>query len=273
MHFDLMDRVKYCILGLAIGGIGSATAFSQAAFTVPPITGMRLTFESHFSSLRTQAFGEKNWMTTGPTGWRTLQSNREAEYYSDASVGVDPFRVDNGILTITAAPGKNPADLPYNSGMLTTYRLFSQVYGYFEMRAKLPAGAGLWPAFWLSPADRSWPPEIDIMEQLGNDPATIYVGTHSAVGDPNVGTTMPIKVSDTSRGFHVYGLDWEKEEIVWYFDGEPIRRLPTPADMHKPMYILINLAVGGAGSWPGPPNEATVFPARFQVEYLRAYSR
>jgi beta-glucanase (GH16 family) len=240
--------------------------------TAPPTARMHVTFESHFDSLNNTAAGEGDWMTTGASGWRTLGNNKEAEYYSDASVGTNPFSVRDHVLTITASRGNNPAGLPFNSGMLTTYRLFSQRYGYFEMRAQLPTGAGLWPAFWLLPVDGSWPPEIDVMESLGSVPHTIYVGTHSAVGGPNVGTTTPVHVGDTSNAFHVYGLDWQPTEITWFFDDKPVFKEPTPADMHTPMYMLINLAVGGRDSWPGPPVRATVFPAHFNVDYLRVYS-
>ena len=212
-------------------------------------------------------------MTTGATGLRTLPDNREAEYYSDVSVGVDPFSIQNGTLIITASRGENPEGLPFNSGMLTTYRSFSQLYGYFEMRARLPSGAGLWPAFWLLPENGDWPPEIDVMEQPGGDPHTIFVGTHSAVGGPNVATTAAVHVGGTSMEFHVYGVNWQANEITWYFDGRPVFKEPTPADLHTPMYMLINLAVGGPGSWPGPPTRSTVFPARFEVDYLRAYGR
>jgi beta-glucanase (GH16 family) len=92
--------------------------------------------------------------------------------------------------------------------------LFNQLYGYFEMRAQLPTGAGLWPAFWLLPADQRWPPEIDVMEQLGQDTHTIFVGTHSAADGPNVATTTPIHVADTSEEFYVYGVDWQELTIT-----------------------------------------------------------
>jgi beta-glucanase (GH16 family) len=111
------------------------------------------------------------------------------------------------------------------------------------------------------------------MEQLGNEPDIIFVGTHSAVGGPNVATTTAAHVADTSGAFHRYGLDWQADEMTWYFDDKPVFKEPTPADMHAPMYLLINLAVGGRGSWPGPPSGATAFPARFTVDYLRVYSR
>jgi beta-glucanase (GH16 family) len=244
-----------------------------AARSAPPLAGLKQTFNADFTMLHSGGSGMGGWMTTGATGWRTLESNHELEYYSDASTGFDPFTVDRGVLTITAAPGVNPAKLPYNSGLLTTYKFFNQLYGYFEMKARLPAGRGLWPAFWLLPVDGSWPPEIDVMEQLGSDSTTIYVGTHSAVGGDNVGTTTRVKVAATNSGFHTYGVDWQAGEITWYFDGAVIHRQPTPADMHMPMYLVINLAVGGEKSWPGAPTAQTVFPAHMIVEYLRAYGQ
>ncbi len=268
----LTARRRFCGLGATLLATLGATPLAGAEVTPPPVRGKRLVFESDFTTIPGQPADNKGWMSSGPTGWRTLPSNHELEYYSDRSIGFDPFSADKGILTITAQPGRNPANLPYNSGLLTTFRSFSLLYGDFEMKARLPSGNGLWPAFWLLPVDGSWPPEIDVMEQLGNDPTTIYVGTHSAVGGPNVGTTTPIKVADTSKAFHTYGVSWQRDEIVWYFDGQLIHRQPTPADMHKPMYLLINLAIGGKGSWPGPPTPQTAFPAHFVVEYLRAYA-
>jgi beta-glucanase (GH16 family) len=262
------------VAGLAVSGFALALAGTCAASDVrSPKAGMHLSFASNFDSFAASSTSESDWMTTGASGWRTLSDNKEAEYYSDASVGADPFSVRDGVLTITASRGTNPGSLPFNSGMLTTYRSFHQLFGYFEMRAELPIGTGLWPAFWLLPVDGGWPPEIDVMEQLGSDSRTIFVGTHSAVGGSNVGTTTAVHVTDTSGAFHRYGLDWEADTITWYFDDKPVFKEPTPADMHTPMYLLVNLAVGGRGSWPGPPTRATVFPARFKVDYLRAYSR
>ena len=117
------------------------------------------------------------------------------------------------------------------------------------MKAQLPAGQGFWPSFWLLPTDGSWPPEIDIFEVLGNDPTTAYFSLHTQTGP-----TTNAKVSllpDLSTGFHTYGLDWQADTIRWYVDGNQVAEAATPADMQKPMYMLLNLAVGDTGSWPG----------------------
>jgi len=192
----------------------------------------------------------------------------------------NPFSVQNGVLTIEArladqAIRSTIEGQTYTSGVISTYHEFSQTYGYFEMRAQLPAGQGLWPAFWLLPVDKSWPPEIDVVEQLGKDPSKIYTTVHSKVGgEEQLGgnhfqTTAGHSVANTSQGFHTYGVDWQKDTITWYFDGQEIYRAATPADANKPMYMIANLAVGG--NWPGQPDGTTPFPAQMKIDYLRAY--
>ncbi len=70
--------------------------------------------------------------------------------------------------------------------------------------------------------------------------------------------------------FNVSGLKWTKTSLEWYFNGKKVASVSTPSDMHQPMYILINLAIGG--NWAGPPDNHTRFPARFEIDYLRVYS-
>jgi beta-glucanase (GH16 family) len=251
--------------------------FTAGSFQLPAyLPSMTLSFNSNFNDFVTSPNGTSGWDTTGGAGWRTLSGNNESEYYSDSSVGVNPFSVNNGILTITAAPGSNPDGLPYYSGIITTDGSYNFEYGYVSVTAELPAGAGMWPAFWLLPSNLSWPPEIDIMEMLGSDPNTIYVGTHSAVGGPNVGTTTPVYVGtatgNTATGFNTYAVDWEPNTITWYYDGTEIFSEATPADMHQPMYFLANLAVGGTGSWPGAPTSASEFPATLQISSIQVYA-
>lgn len=237
-------------------------------------SALTLTFDDEFNSLVASPDGSVGWMTAYPFGGRqvrTLTNNKELEYYSDSSVGVNPFQVKDGILDITAAPSAaNPLGLPYTSGLVTSFRSFSQTYGYFEMRAKLPAGAGLWPAFWLLPTDNKGMSELDVMEQHGSDPTVTYQ-TAISVG---LGTMVQTVThgADTSTGFHTYGVDWEQDTLTYYFDGVAISTIATPANMNTPMYMLVNLAVGGPGTWAGTPDATTAFPARMEVDYVRAYA-
>lgn len=227
-----------------------------------------LTFADEFDTLSSSPDGSTGlWKTSYAWGNRTLGSNGEQQYYSDSSVGIDPFTVSDGVLDITAAPGPNPLNLPYVSGAITTETSFSQLYGYFEIRAEMPAGQGLWPAFWLLPADLGWPPELDIVEVLGHDPTTLYFSTHSTV-QATEGTTL--KVADVSEGFHTYGAMWGPEQVTMYIDGIEVASMATPADMHDEMYMLVNLAVGGY--WPGLPDSTTPFPAHMLVDYVHAYA-
>ena len=126
---------------------------------------------------------------------RTLTNNGELQVYADrlfSGTGtdepeLDPFRLADGKLEIVAEPLNE--DLrqftwgrSYSSGLLTTKASFSQMYGLFEIRAKLPKGKGLWPAFWLLPENRAWPPELDVLEVLGDNTKKLYVSWHSNVG-------------------------------------------------------------------------------------------
>jgi beta-glucanase (GH16 family) len=251
---------------------------------------LRLTFEENFDEFR--RFGEEKgrWRTVFGSGGpralsnRTLTNNKELQIYVEpefagsggtAPLGLNPFSLSDGILTIEAKPIEDQKirDLlwgyRYTSGLITSKFSFSQIYGYFEFRAKLPRGRGLWPAFWLVPVDGSWPPELDVMELLGHDPTTYVVTAHSRAGGTHARTGKAVKIPDASAEFHTYGLRWEPGELRWYFDDVEVARERTPADMHKPMYMLVNLAVGG--TWPGNPDASTHFPARLMVDFVRAY--
>ena len=242
------------------------------------VDASNLTFDDEFNSFVSSPDGSVGWMTTYPS-WgestRTAPLNHEAQYYSDSSVGVDPFSISNGILSITAAPaaaGSNPYDLPYTSGLITTYKSFAQLYGYFEISAELPAGKGLAPAFWLLPANNTGDAELDVFEVLDNAPGTLYVTAHNEVNGVKSAVTDIISVPNTTTGFHTYGVDWEPTTITFYMDGKAIATMATPASMDTPMYMLANLAVGGTGSWEGAPSSSAEFPAAMQINYVRAYA-
>ncbi len=236
------------------------------------------TFTDNFNSFSMWNGTTGTWETSypwAPASGGTNPPNKELEWYINPAYAptnsVNPFSVSNGVLTITANPA-SPAiqaitGLPYTSGIITSYHSFAQTYGYFEMRAQLPTGQGIWPAFWLLPTDQSWPPEIDIMEMLGSEPTTLQMFIHY---DGNLTAGGVVNAAGMTTGFHTYGLDWEKDYITWFFDGTAVARQSTPSGMDKPMYILADLAVGG--SWPGSPNYTTPFPSHFQIDYIKAYA-
>lgn len=191
-----------------------------------------------------------------------------------------PFSIRNASLVVTAdrTPQSLLALIPdgfskdYASGALISYP-YSQQYGYFEARMKLAKGRGLWPAFWLMPADGSWPPENDVMENLGHDVNSYYVSIHQNVGGKHVFAGKRISTPDLSADFHLFGVDWGPEKVRYYFDRRLVHEAPTPPDWRQPFYLLVNLAVGGPKSWPGAPDATTKFPAQIEIAYIKAWRR
>jgi beta-glucanase (GH16 family) len=284
---------KACLLVL----LAASSAEAQPAGAPLDQKGLVKTFDDEFTKFSWYAEGAPNvppgrgtWRTNfgyaglQEIGSRTLGSNGEKQIYVDQGfrgtagkpLGINPFHIADGALEIIA--DRAPDDVVpsiwnyrYTSGLITTQRSFSQLYGVFEIRARMPKGRGLWPAFWLLPIDHSWPPEIDVLEILGNDPTVLHTNAHSKASGKHTDVPSVVHVPDASAAFHTYAVDWENDEIKWYFDGVEVAHAPTPADMHKPMYMLANLGVGG--NWPGDPDASTHFPAILAIKSIRAYRR
>jgi beta-glucanase (GH16 family) len=243
-----------------------------------------LTFDDEFNSLslHTASNPGGTWTPSywyGGIGAYTLTGNGELQLYTapgftgagTTDLGLNPFSVSNGVLDIraqTVTPDQSGAmwNYQYSSGVITTHDTFAQTYGYFEMRAELPTDvSGAWPAFWLVPADGSWPPELDVMETLTGSPNIDYTTQHSAAGGSNWSVGSANLVTNAG-GFHTYGVLWTATTLTWYLDGQEVFQTAAPADMNKPMYMIANMAVGG---WAGTPNFAST---DMQVDYIRAYA-
>lgn len=266
---------------VAAVGPGAPGAALAASGQAPP-EGWRLAFEDRFETLSLWERGIGTWQPSYPAGSRTNAANRELQYYVDPREGRDPpelrqpapFRTGSDGLAIVARPLPPGARPPfpgaaYRSGMLTSARSFSFRYGYVEIVAQVPRGKGLWPAFWLLPVGGGWPPEIDVMEVLGDDPDGFWATLHGRGTDGRREVQGRVAAEDLSRGFHAYGVLWGHDEIVWYLDGRPVFSAPTPADFHVAMYLIVNLAVGGG--WPGAPDPDTSFPAEFRIRRISVH--
>jgi beta-glucanase (GH16 family) len=229
-----------------------------------PGPGWRLTFSDEFDGA---GLDPDRWIDSYPGGVRT-HSNNERQFYAS-----DAVTLSGGRLVFTATRRVSGAGMPYTSGMVSTGDgRFAQKYGWFEVRARLPKGRGLWPAFWLLPATGKWPPEIDVLEVLGHDTRRVYMTNHWSEGAGRRGKNEQHYDSpeELSADFHTYAVRWEPGEIVWYVDGVE-RARSTEHVPEEPMYVLANLAVGG--DWPGMPDDTTPFPSRMEVEYVRVYAR
>lgn len=212
----------------------------------------------------------------------TIASNNELQWYQP-----DDVTVEDGKLILRArersvrAPDGTPFD--YTSGMVSTgstsYRgpvRHEFKYVHVEVRARVPAGRGLWPAIWMLPVSRISTPEIDILEILGHDLAELHMNYHykDSLGNQHrVGSTWtaPEPLAD----WHVFAVDWQPHALTWYLDGEKLFHYHDEDDEHtipaEPMYLVANLAVGG--DWPGAPDADTHFPAGFEIDYVRVWMR
>ena len=193
-----------------------------------------------------------------------LDKNNEGQYYDPEEV----FTRD-GTLVLRSRK-RTKGDRLFTSGLVETKGTFSQTYGWFEVRAKLPKGQGIWPAHWMMPADNSWPPEIDIMELIGHDPTTIHMTHHYGKWPDTRLAGNSFTGPDFSQDFHVFSVQWEPDAIRWYVDSQE-RSVQTENIPDVPMRIILNTAVGG--DWPGYPDETTIFPQEHVIDYVRVYRK
>jgi beta-glucanase (GH16 family) len=239
-------------------------------------TDVKPVFEDDFDALDWSKYLSRWWYVDAGAPGCSLPSNGEWQLYvnKDGPLPQTPWTVADSILSLTCEPCPPTDDgwgntYTFTSGMLNSWPSFWRIYGFFEARMKMPPGNGMWPAFWLLPTDGSWPPEIDTVEWLGREPLTRYCGTHSNSGGWHWTQGGPFPIPDGSADFHNYGVDWQMNDMAFTFDGETVFTCATPPDMHKPMYWILNLALGGG--WAGAPDDTTPFPASLGVDWVKVY--
>ena len=174
----------------------------------------------------------------------------------------------------------------YTSAYFDSKGKASWLYGRFEMRAKLPAhpgrSKGLWPAFWLRPDDGK-NGEIDIMESIGSGSTREVDRIHTTIHhDYNTGADhIPHQgdhytLTSSTTDWHVYALEWTADALVWQVDGIEIFRRDTKTTpwfaevFRKKYHFRVNLQVGG--TWAGSPDEYTVFPGDYEIDYIKVYA-
>jgi beta-glucanase (GH16 family) len=209
----------------------------------------------------------------------TISTNDELEWYLPEQVSVS-----DGVLRLTAAAdpvrASDGRSYPYRSGMVTTgmphwqteHAKVAFTYGRVEARVRAPMGRGLWPAVWLLPASGESRPEIDILEVLGHQPYRVLMHLHptdrtkESPGQSHdlVGTTL-------ADGWHTVTLDWSPGRLHWYVDDALLWQVTGSDVPDEPMYLVLNLAVGG--EYPGPPGPETTFPATFEIDDVRITQR
>lgn len=157
----------------------------------------------------------------------------------------------------------------YISGILTTFGTFARTYGRADIRFRVPAGHGLEPEFRLLPVAPGEFPSVDVLDVAGSDPSTALFANRWKDARAEREYTGSAKVTDLSAGFHIASLEWDEEKLVWNVDGGE-RFHSFDGVPHQPMYLAVYLAVGGKA---GEPDGQTRFPAVFDIDYIRVYSR
>ena len=234
------------------------------------LKGYHLTFDEDFKGpLSVSAWGPgTRWIAHTPYAGDFGDAR-----FADPEEGF-PFTVANGILRIEARKDGERWRAGLLSSMDAKGNGFAQKYGYFEMRAKLPKGLGTWPAFWLLGAnslrDKSVTKiEIDAVEQYGVNPNALFTNVHLWYPDGrHWADGKPFLVTGMTDDFHRYGVMVDSDFITFYYDGVELRRVTTPEEAKVPLYLLVNLALGG-----GWPIEKTPNPSCMYVDYVRAYSK
>jgi beta-glucanase (GH16 family) len=275
--------VLFAMISLAGACVIGTLAAAQSA---PPqaTSAWKLVWSDEFDGPNGSAVDPSKWVTeTGGGGW----GNDELEYYTNR---LDNATQQDGNLVIKVLQEKyiGPGDATrnYTSARLKTLGRFSQTYGRFEARIKIPRGQGIWPAFWMLGDDiekPGWPDcgEIDIMENIGKEPALVHGTIHGPGYSGERGIGAPYALPADQRfadDFHIFAVEWEPNAIRFYVDDH-LYTTRTPADLPKgtkwvydhPFFLLLNVAVGG--NWPGSPDASTVFPQTMLVDYVRVYAR
>ena len=276
--------VAACVAGLVVGSVGWVSAGAGSGpgpspdaapvTTVAPPPG-QLVFADEFDS---DALDGTKWSTCH--WWNdngcTIITNDELEWYVPEQVGLA-----DGHLNLTVdrrgIDGTNGNRYEYVSGMISSGprvfqgpSSFSFTYGTIEARVFAPRGNGHWAAIWLLAASSNHVPEIDIVEIVGNDPNEMIMSFHPA-DETSERVSNQIRLSDEELGdgWVDVRVDWTPGAIVWSINGVEQARVEGADVPAEPMYVIANLAEGG--TLPGPPSADTVFPATFQVDYIRVW--
>ncbi len=278
---NLQKKLLYLLLWM-----GSVVPFQVMAQTLPPAlpgkilpaqpAPRRLIWSDEFN-IGTMP-DTATWVyDTGGNGF----GNNELQYYR--SFRPENARIENGNLVIEARK-EVFENRQFTSARLLTQGKVELKRGRIEVRAKLPAGRGTWPAIWMLNArlDMQWPNdgEIDIMEHVGFDPGVIHGTVHTEAYNhiKNTQKGGTITLPDASTAFHTYAIDWTTDRIDFFADDQKYysfeRRIHGSDHAQwpfiEPFHLILNVAVGG--NWGGQKGvDESIFPQRMEIDWIRVY--
>ena len=256
------------ITAKSISGLTTKKTFDVTVYVKIDVPGTGLLWSDEFNT--DGAPDATKWgydLGTGSGGW----GNQELQYYTSRPENVI---VKGGVLKIKAIK-ENYSGSAYTSTRMLSKGLFSFKYGKVEVKAKLPAGVGTWPAIWMLGSDIStagWPAcgEIDIMEHRGSELNKIFGTLHypGRSGGNADGKTKVI--ANAATDFHIYSLDWSASSIRIYVDDQLIHSVvnTTAIPFNHDFFIILNVAMGG--SFGGLVDSAFT-NASMEVDYVRVY--
>ena len=244
MQLVNMKARTLLMLGATVITFLTAVAVRDASNTPAQAAIGGLTWSDEFDGAAGSAPNASKWKRDiGGGGW----GNNEQQYYTNSTSNASLNGA--GQLVITARR-ENPANYQchygtcqYTSARLLTADRFTQAYGRFESRMKIPRGQGIWPAFWMLGADigsNPWPNsgEIDIMENIGREPNQVHGTIHGPgySGAEGIGAGYSIG-APFADAFHTFAVEWEPNVIRWYVDGN-LYQTRTPADLGGDRWVF-----------------------------------
>jgi len=245
----------------------------------PPSGGWQLVWSDEFDGAAGTPPDRGKWTyDLGGHGW----GNGQLEFNTDQLANA--HHDGAGSLLITALRQRYHSN-EYTSARLHTAGHLDQAYGRFEARIKLPAGQGIWPAFWLLGSNfpsAGWPGcgELDIMEARGSEPAINHGSAHGpgySGGNPRTAQYRLGGGRTFHDDFHVFSLEWSPGEVHWFVDGNHYHAITaaTMAPGHAwvfdhAMFVILDVAVGG--QFVGKVDDS-VLPQSMYIDYVRVYQR
>jgi beta-glucanase (GH16 family) len=252
----------------------TTAAFTVMAILAPlraaPPESWQLVFSDEFDG---NTLDRTKWSTTmGFIG--THGPRYHNEYYLSYTMD-DEVVVGEGMLQLrtdrrTVEGAEKPGTFNYTQGLITSADKFAFTHGLVEIRAKYPGGAGLWPCLWLMPQHQSWPPEFDIAEYYAGQKTMHHGLAHGGLYNSSWDSLWD-KVTDFESDWHVYALEWTPGRAVWFIDGVPRKEIVADYVPDTPMYLILSNSISSIFGPSGEPDEKTVFPNAFAIDYVRVY--
>jgi beta-glucanase (GH16 family) len=189
----------------------------------------------------------------------------------------DDILVRDGLLRLraqrrTVTGDDPPGTYDYTAGWVSTANKFDFTYGYVEIRARFPAGRGMWPAFWMLASDNVWGPEFDVAEYFGSE-QRMHFGLMYTEYPAVKWDSQHDRRSAWTDDWHTYALEWNPGEAHFLVDGVLHHTILADYVPDEPMYVILQNGVGTASGPAGAPNPETIFPNFLDVEYIRVYQR